>query len=95
MCKLPFVKECNNSNSYLCSPPSVHPSDSYLFSMSCTMNTHAPSQRIVCLNWKVSGGKPTDVANHFKTTFHLSPSFFFISLSIIFIGYAAREGPFI
>lgn len=30
----------------------------------------SPSQRIVCLNWKVRGGKPTNVASHFKTTFH-------------------------
>lgn len=55
----------------------------------------SPSQRIVCLNWKVSRGKLTYVANHFKTTFHLFPSFFFISLSIIFIYHAAGEGPFI
>lgn len=55
----------------------------------------SPSQRIVCLNWKVSRGKLTNVANHFKTTFHFFPSFFFISLSIIFISNAAWEGPFI
>lgn len=55
----------------------------------------SPSQRIVCLNWKVGRGKPTNVANHFKTTFHLFPSFFFISLSIIFIRHAVWEGPFI
>lgn len=55
----------------------------------------SPSLRIVCLNWKVRREKPTNVANHFRTTFHFSPPFFFISLSIIFICHAAREGRFL
>lgn len=66
---------------YTCTAPSVHPSNFYLWAALSPPWTpklgRSPSQRIVCLNWKVGWGKPTNVANHFKTTFHLFPPFFY------------------